>query len=390
MPVRIGLERCVESRLPRLRGRHFGLLANRSSVDRRLRPGHELLAGAFGDGLRAIFAPQHGFASTEQDNMIETPHGFDELLRVPVHSLYERTRRPTAEMLDGLDDFVVDLQDVGARVYTFIWTISLCLEACAEHRVPVIVLDRPNPVGGRAVEGPLLDTNFASFVGRAPVPMRHALTIAELTRHVDRVLGIGAEIEVVEMEGWSRANRWSDLGRVWVSPSPNLPRVEGVDVYPGTVLVEGTSLSEGRGTCTPFEVVGAPWVDATRWRESLEAHRLSGVIFREIAFRPTFQKWCGETCAGLQVHVTDPATFRPYRTAVGLINEARRLWPGELVWQPPPYEYETERMPIDILSGSDDLRVAIDDGASARDLDDLCDVDEESWGEEVRASLLYA
>jgi uncharacterized protein YbbC (DUF1343 family) len=274
-------------------------------------------------------------------------------------------------------------------VYTYIWTISLCLEVCAECGVPVVVLDRPNPLGGRQVEGPRLDAAFASFVGRASVPMRHGLTIGELVRHVDRVLGIGAEVDVVEVEGWRRHERWSELDRAWVSPSPNLPRVEGVGVYPGTVLVEGTNLSEGRGTCTPFEIVGAPWIDARRWRESLSSHELSGVVFRELEFRPTFQKWADENCAGLFLHVTDVETFRPYRTAVALIAEARRLWPDEFAWKSPPYEYETERMPIDILSGAEALRVAIDAGVSARELDEVCALDESEWWDEVRGDCLY-
>jgi len=255
--VDIGLERVLASPPSILQRRRFGLLMNDASVDRRFRSAARLLADAFPGQLVALFSPQHGLWHEEQDNMIESTHGFDVELGVPIYSLYGETREPTPEMFDGLEALVVDLQDVGTRVYTFVWTMSYCLEACARRRIPVVVLDRPNPLGGERAAGPQLEPGFESFVGRAALPMAHGLTLAELALQVDRMLGIGADILPVAMVGWHRAMRFPQTGRAWLPPSPNLPRFEGVDVYPGTVLFEGTNLSEGRGTTTPFEVIGA-------------------------------------------------------------------------------------------------------------------------------------
>lgn len=372
--VQIGLEVCLEDPPEIIRKARFGLLLNQASVDIRFRYAHELLAERFPGRLAALFSPQHGLWSEQQDNMIESPHGTDSKLGIRIHSLYSATRRPTTAMLDGLDVLVVDLQDVGCRVYTFIWTVSYCLEACAEANVPLLVLDRPNPLGGEHVEGPALDPRFASFVGRAPLPMRHSLTMGELVRYVNDELHIGASVKVVPLRGWDRAKTFAETGRIWVPPSPNLPRLEGVMVYPGQVLLEGTNLSEGRGTTTPFEVFGAPFVDPNRLLDALVPFALEGVTFRPIRFEPTFNKWQGQSCGGLFLHVTDPAAFRPYRTTVAILAAVRRLWPREFAWKSPPYEYETVKLPIDILSGSSALREAIDSGKiAAADLERLTD-----------------
>ncbi|MBN1444023.1 MAG: DUF1343 domain-containing protein, partial [Planctomycetes bacterium] len=256
--ILLGLERCLADPPRILRSARLGLLMNQASVDARFRWSHDLLADALPGRLAALFSPQHGLWSTEQDNMIETPHGVEPRRGLPIHSLYGETREPTAEMLDGVDCLVVDLQDVGTRVYTFIWTLSHCLEACGRRSIPVVVLDRPNPLGGRRVEGRRLDMAFASFVGRAPIPMAHGLTVGEMALYLNRRLGCGADVSVVAMEGWRREMTFAETGRAWVPPSPNLPRLEGVLLYPGMVLAEGTELSEGRGTTTPFEVIGAP------------------------------------------------------------------------------------------------------------------------------------
>ncbi|MBI3463032.1 MAG: DUF1343 domain-containing protein, partial [Planctomycetes bacterium] len=335
-PVQIGLETCLDAPPEILRGQRFGLLMNQASIDHRFRYAHHLLAERFPGQLKALFSPQHGLWGEQQDNMIESAHRTDQRLGVPVYSLYSKTRRPTPEMLDGLDCLVVDLQDVGTRVYTFIWTVSYCLEACAATGIPVVVLDRPNPIGGELVEGPCLDPAFASFVGRAPIPMRHALTMGEMAAYLNDHFKLGAELYVVRMNGWRRAMTFSETGLPWVLPSPNLPRIEGVDVYPGQVLLEGTNLSEGRGTTVPFEVCGAPYIDPEQLIEALGAFDLPGLSLRPIRFEPTFQKWKGQSCGGLYLHVTDRQTFRPYRATLAMLACVRRLWPNDFAWRSPP------------------------------------------------------
>lgn len=385
----IGLENCLASPPASLRGARFGLLVNQASVDGRFRYAHDLLAGVPWGRLAAIFSPQHGLWSEDQDNMIESPHRRHRRLGVPVYSLYAATRKPTPDMLDGLDCLVVDLQDVGTRVYTYHWTLSYCLEACAERGIAVVVLDRPNPLGGRRAEGPRLEAAFTSFVGRAPIPMAHGLTLGEMARYLNHALALGAAVDVVPMRGWRRETTWSDLGRPWIPPSPNLPRLEGARVYPGMVLVEGTNLSEGRGTTTPFEVIGAPFIDPDALVEALAAWELPGVAFRPLAFKPTFQKWQGQECGGVFVHVVDERVFRPYRTAVVLLGCTRRLWPGAFRWLPPPYEYEAEKMPIDILSGGSTLREVLDAGLTPARLDEATALEEPAWWADVGPFLLY-
>jgi uncharacterized protein YbbC (DUF1343 family) len=388
--VSIGLEHCLEDPPEIVRRGRFGLLMNQASLDREFRYAHDLLAGRFPRQLAALFSPQHGLWGQQQANMIESPHGFEDRLRIPVYSLYSQTRRPTPEMLRGLDALLVDLQDVGTRIYTFAWTVSYCLEACAAAGIPLVVLDRPNPLGGRLIEGPLLDPGFVSFVGRAPMPMRHGLTLGELTRWLNAQMGIGCEVAVVPMLGWRREMLFAQTGRSWVCPSPNLPRLEGVLLYPGGVLLEGTNLSEGRGTTTPFEIVGAPFVEPRRLIDALAGFKLAGIALRPIRFTPTFDKWQGANCGGVYLHVTDPAAARPYRTMVAILAAVARLWPEHFKWLPPPYEYETEKPPIDILSGSSRLREAIDSGASLSndDLDQLTAAPS-NWPSPTAASRLY-
>ena len=388
----LGLERLLDSERGRLAGCDFGLLSNQASVDVRFRAAHHLLADAYPRRLRCLFFPQHGRFGEEQDNMIESPHSRDLDLDVPVYSLYGDERKPSPSMLADIDTLVIDLQDVGTRVYTFAWTICHCLEACRDAGVRVLVLDRPNPLGGLRVEGPLLDASCTSFVGLAPIPMAHGLTIGELTQWLNswsgRSVGGGAELEVIELRGWSRTTRQPQTGRAWVPPSPNLPRFEGVDVYPGSVLLEGTNLSEGRGTTTPFEVLGAPFVDARRLLGELAACDLPGCVLREHRFRPTFQKWAGEICSGVWLHVVDEQVFDAYRTVARILYTIRQLWPLDFAWRPPPYEYESELLPIDILSGSSLLREAIDAGDGER-LEDAARVDAEAWRSSCALHFLY-
>jgi uncharacterized protein YbbC (DUF1343 family) len=392
---RPGLEVALETP-PALIARRarFGLLMNQASVDRGFHLAHELLAARFPGQLAALFSPQHGLFAEQQDNMVESGHGRDPVTGAPVFSLYSETRRPRKEWLGGLDAFVIDLQDVGCRVYTYIWTVSHCLEACAEAGVPVIVLDRPNPLGGEAVEGAWLDPRFASFVGRVAMPMRHDLTMGELALWVNEALKIGAAIEVVKCEGLRRSHRWRDLGRSWVPTSPNLPRIEGVAVYPGQVLIEGTMLSEGRGTTTPFELWGGPSIDPWRLRAAMEEYELPGVVFRPMRFEPTFHKFKGVSCGGLFLHVTDERTFQSYRTSVALLATVKQLWPAAIQWKAPPYEYEREKRPIDCIAGGDALRLALERGEltgarGAGKLDVLCGGETARWRSATAAARLY-
>jgi uncharacterized protein YbbC (DUF1343 family) len=352
--VRLGTDVLLDS--PRLRDSRVGVVCNHASVDHAFRHIVDRLSQADGVTLGAIFGPQHGFRSDVQDNMIETPHRDDAARRVPVYSLYSETREPTAEMLRGLDALVIDLQDIGARIYTYIYTMANCLRACARHGVTAIVCDRPNPIGGLEVEGATLRRGFESFVGQYPIPMRHGMTIGELARLFNEAFAIGAPLDVIQMQGWTRDCYWDDTSLPWVMPSPNMPTLETAVVYPGTVLFEGTMLSEGRGTTRPFELVGAPWIDAERFAAAMNGLGLPGAYFRPAVFEPTFQKHAKQTCGGCQIHVTDRRAFRPVRTGAALIETFRRLDPGKFAWRQPPYEYEHDKLPIDILAGSDVLR----------------------------------
>jgi uncharacterized protein YbbC (DUF1343 family) len=375
MPVLIGLTRLLLS--GRLHGLRVGLVCNPASVDGKLGHAVDLVRQDEEMTLGAVFGPQHGFRADLQDNMIESPHARDEARRVPVFSLYSETREPTAAMLQDLDVLVVDLQDVGARIYTFVYTMANCLRAGRRHGVPIIVCDRPNPIGGVAVEGPMLAPGFESFVGQFPIPMRHGMTIGELARLFNQHFGIGAELEVVSMEGWNRPTYFDQTGLAWVMPSPNMPTLATAVVYPGTVLFEGTQMSEGRGTTRPFEIVGAPWIDGDRFAADMNGLGLEGVHFRPVSFEPTFQKHVGRTCGGCQIHVLDRDRFQPVLSATALIARLHAADPVRFAWRQPPYEYEHEKMPIDILAGSPDFRRQIESGAAPQEI-------AAGWRDEVR------
>ncbi|MFO7695371.1 MAG: DUF1343 domain-containing protein [Vicinamibacterales bacterium] len=387
MSVVPGLTRLLASR--RLEGIRVGLVCNPASVDAALAHASDLVFGAPGVTLAALFGPQHGFRADLQDNMIESPHASDAIRRVPVYSLYSETREPTAEMLRGLDVLVVDLQDVGARIYTFVYTMANCLRAAARHGVPVIVCDRPNPIGGEAVEGPMLEQGYESFVGLFPIPMRHGMTIGELAVLFNTHFGIGANLQVVEMEGWSRGMYFDETGLPWVLPSPNMPTLDTAIVYPGAVLFEGTQLSEGRGTTRPFELLGAPWIDAERFCAELNALALAGVWCRPVMFEPTFHKHAREACGGCQIHVTDRGTFQPVLASVAVMAAFHRANPGRFAWRQPPYEYEPDKMPIDILAGSPALRGQIEGGVPAREIAASWEAGVAAFEPARRASLLY-
>ena len=366
MAVTLGSERLLASDM--LAGRRVGVVSNPASVDGAFRHGADRIAAPPGATRAALVGPQHGFHADVQDNMVETAHARHPRLGVPIHSLYSDTREPTAEMLDGLDVLVVDLQDVGTRVYTYIYTMANCLRAARRRGLPVVVCDRPNPIGGEAVEGPVLDPAFASFVGQFPIPLRHGLTIGELARLFNDRFGIGAELEVIPLEGWSRSMYHDDAGAPWVIPSPNLPTLDSAIVYPGMVLLEGTLLSEGRGTTRPFELAGAPGIHPERLAGILNALGLPGAHFRPATFEPTFQKHAGHPCGGCQVHVTDRRAFRSVLAGVAVIAACREALGDRFGWRDPPYEYEHDKMPIDILAGTPTLRRHLAAGRTAADI----------------------
>jgi uncharacterized protein YbbC (DUF1343 family) len=362
MSVRLGLERLLDGPDRKLiDGQRIGLVCNPASVDSALvHAADRLLSGDW--TLTALFGPQHGFHSDLQENMIESPHAQDAKRRIPVHSLYSETREPTAAMLADVDVLVIDLQDVGTRIYTYIYTLANCLRAAHTHRKRVVVCDRPNPIDGETIEGATLDPAYVSFVGQFPIPMRHGLTIGEAARLFNEHFGLNASLDVVLMEGWRRSRYFDGTGLPWVLPSPNIPTLDTTIVYPGAVLFEGTWLSEGRGTNRPFEFAGAPWIDGDRFAAAMNARGLPGVHFRPAFFEPTHHKHAQKLCGGCQTHVTDRRTFEPVRTAVEMLDEFKREAPGETLWRDPPYEYEHVKPPIDILYGSDRLRRAIDAG----------------------------
>jgi uncharacterized protein YbbC (DUF1343 family) len=390
MPVRLGLERLLEGPdTDLIAGQRVGLVCNPASIDGRLRHAADRLRANEGWTLTAIFGPQHGFRSDLQENMIESPHATDARREVPVHSLYSETREPTTEMLADVDVLVIDLQDVGTRIYTYIYTMANCIRAARSHGVRVVVCDRPNPIGGEQIEGATLDPAYQSFVGQFPIPMRHGMTIGELARLFNDHFGLTAAVDVVPMEGWRRSMYFDETGLPWVLPSPNIPTLDTTIVYPGGVLFEGTLLSEGRGTTRPFEILGAPWIDGDRFAEQMNNRDLPGVVFRSAFFEPTFHKHAKETCGGCQIHVTDRAAFRPVRVGVELIAEFRRENPARFAWRDPPYEYEHEKPPIDMLYGSDQLRRAIDAGEDPAAIAAGWPRDEDAFEALRRRYLLY-
>jgi uncharacterized protein YbbC (DUF1343 family) len=360
----------LASRLSSLfRGRTVGLLSHQASVTRDLTHARQAIGAIRGVKLRRLFAPEHGLSGAAQD-LVSVGAERDALTGLPVVSLYGKRLAPEARALAGLGALVVDLQDVGARYYTFVWTMALTMRAAARVGLPVVVLDRPNPLGGEKLEGNMPDPRFASFVGLHPLPTRHGMTIGELAGYLNDTHGLGCDLTVVPMLGWRRAMLWEDTGLPWVAPSPNMPTPDTARVYPGGCLVEGTNLSEGRGTTRPFEWVGAPFLDGARLERALTRRRLPGARFRAIGFEPAFHKWKGERCGGVQIHVTDPDRFKPVATYLALIAEARRQSPRRFRWRQPPYEFERRKLPIDLLGGGPSMRRSIERGAPLAHLQD--------------------
>ena len=388
--MQLGIDRLVDGPDAGLiAGQRLGVVCNPASIDSRFRHVVDRLTQA-GCRLTAIFGPQHGFHSDVQENMIESAHGQDARRRLPVYSLYSETREPTREKLADVDVLVIELQDVGTRIYTYIYTMANCLRAARRHGIRVVVCDRPNPIGGDQIEGASLVAGYESFVGQFPIPMRHGMTIGELTRLFNDTFGLGAAVDVVRMEGWHRSMYFDETGLPWVLTSPNIPTLDTAIVYPGAVLFEGTMISEGRGTTRPFELIGAPWIDGDRLATALNARGLPGVFFRPAFFEPTFHKHAKTGCGGCQIHVTDRRSFEPVRASVELLVELRRQAPERFAWREPPYEYEHVKPPIDILYGSDRLRTAVDADRSAEEIRAAWDADEEAFARLREPFLLYS
>ena len=401
--MKFGIDRLLADPALRrpLAGRRVALLAHPASLTRGLTHSLDALA-ALGDlRLTAAFGPQHGLRGDKQDNMVESPDFTDPVHGIPVFSLYGEVRRPTDAMMDTFDVLLVDLQDLGCRVYTFVTTLRYMLEACARHRKSLWVLERPNPIG-RPAEGLLLQPGTESFVGAGAMPMRHGMTLGELTRWFVHTLQLDVDCQVVPLEGWNPhaapGYGWPLAERTWVNPSPNAPNLFMARCYPGTVMLEGTTLSEGRGTTRPLELFGEPGLDVPALLETMHALApawLRGCRLRPCWFEPTFHKHAGVLCAGVQVHVEDPVhydprAFRPWRLMAVAFKALRRLQPQRPLWREFPYEYEHERLAIDVINGGDPLRRWVDDPASAAgDLEALASADEAAWQDARRPFLIY-
>jgi uncharacterized protein YbbC (DUF1343 family) len=376
--VRTGLDLLDKSWPKDLRGARVGLVVHPASVNLRLDHALSVARASRKFRLAALFGPQHGILGQTQDNMVEWEGFQDPATGLPVYSLYGKTRKPNPQMLRDVDVLAIDMQDVGSRYYTFIWTLDLCMQACAEAGKAVIVLDRPNPIGGHITEGPVLDPEYASFVGLRPLPVRHGMTIGEVGNYLSDAFYPDLDHRVIPMQGWKRAMWFDRTGLPWAMPSPNMPTLDTALVYPGMCLLEGTNLSEGRGTTRPFEIFGAPFIEAEAVVKVLREFRLPGVVFRPLTFQPTFQKHAGLLCGGAQIHVTDREKFRPFKTGVAVLKAVHNTYPRDFAWKQPPYEYEEIKLPIDILAGTDRLRREIE---SWKALDEM----EKWWKEELKA-----
>jgi uncharacterized protein YbbC (DUF1343 family) len=387
--VKLGLENFMAPGNTLRKGCRAAFLTHQAAVDGRGTTSLERIHRAFPDLVKAVWSPQHGFYGDRQANMIASNDFSDSLTGLPVYSLYGENRIPSPEMLDDIDLIMVDLVDVGCRVYTYIWTLFLVLKAAAAAGIKVIVLDRPNPLGGDRVEGNLLHQDYTSFVGLYPLPMRHGLTIGELAGYFKQEAAIDVEIEVVPMSGWSRDNLFCDTGLFWVLPSPNMPTPNTALVYPGQVLLEGTNLSEGRGTTLPFELCGAPFIDPLALLREIDQTAGAGLFLRPTWFTPTFDKWAGELCGGVQLHVVDAKIFSSYRFTLSLLRAVIKLYPEKFRWLDPPYEYEYEKLPIDILTGDPAVRLTLDKNGSLDYLQESWENDLQEFTEQRSQLIIY-
>ena len=388
--VLTGLDKLKDPDISRSIKGNVGYLCHAPSVDQDLNHGINIVREIFGERFKKIFSPQHGLFGDLQDNMIESDHFFHPFFKRPVYSLYSETRKPTNEMLEGLDHLIIDLQDVGTRIYTYIWTLVLTMEAAGENGVEVIVLDRPNPINGIDIEGNILESEFSSFVGLHPLPMRHGFTMGEVAQY-SKNWKIDSDFRVIQMEGWDRKSYFEQTGLPWVIPSPNLPTIETAVVYPGTVIFEGTNISEGRGTTRSLELVGHPSLEPFGLMKNLqlvfEKCDLRGFVCRPLIFTPTFQKHKDQVCGGFQIHVTNRKLFQPWKVGMTLCRELYRALGSHFIWKSPPYEYEFNNMPFDILNGSDSLRKWVENNG---DFDELTAIEQlEDFNEQRKDYLLY-
>ena len=358
--VQTGLERILRRFPDGLKGKSIGILCHSPSISSDFRHITDIFHNRKDCRMNAIFGPQHGLYGQTQDNMIEWANSMHPVFKVPVYSLYGEHRKPTQKMLEGIDTLLIDLQDVGARLYTYIWTIKLCLEACTDAGIPVWVLDRPNPVGKLPFDGPVLKEEFFTFVGGAKLPMCHRMTIGEMALWLREKYFKKCSLNLIRMKDWKRGSLYNETGLPWVLPSPNMPTLNTAIVYPGNVLMEALNLSEGRGTTIPFELFGAPFIKSEALKKELDSRRIPGCTFRIHGFIPTFNKFAGKFCNGLQIHVTDPSIFYPVATTLEIIDAVIKTSPANSIeFNPPPYEYEYRLMPFDILSGDSVMRQSL-------------------------------
>ncbi|MEO6654535.1 MAG: DUF1343 domain-containing protein [Pyrinomonadaceae bacterium] len=367
--TRLGIERLLDEKLDLIRGQRIGLVCNQASVLPNLAHVADVFAEQDAFTLTTYFGPQHGARGDVQDNMIETDHAVDSRTGLPVYSLYSETREPTEKMLENVDVIVFDMQDVGCRIYTFNYTMANCMRAAKKYGKRVVVCDRPNPINGTSVEGNVTETAFTSFVGQFEIPTRHGMTCGELAKMFNDHFGIGCDLEVVTMDGWERNFYFEQTGLPWVLPSPNIPTVDTCVVFPATVHIEGTELSEGRGTTKVFELNGAPFIEPYAWVDELDAYDFGGVAFRPAFFRPTFQKWAGQTCGGLQLHVTDREAFTPVIVGIAMVKTAYDLYNDKFQWKQEAYEYVFDKNPFDVVSGTDKIRKQIEGGIGLNEIE---------------------
>jgi len=387
--VILGVEVIRKQNFAPVKGQRVGLIVNPASLDSDFVPTETIFLNTNQVKLKALFGPQHGIRGETQDNMIEWEGFRDKKTGLPVYSLYGKAREPLPEMLEDIDCLIIDLPDVGTRYYTFIWTMALALKACSQYGKSCVILDRPNPINGLMLEGPMLDVRFSSFVGLYPLPVRHGMTMGEIALYLNQEFSFGCKLMVVPMEGWRREMWFDDTSLPWVMPSPNMPTLNTAMVYPGMCLLEGTNISEGRGTTRPFEIFGKPGVDPYDLVKRLQREDLPGVKFRPLYFQPTFNKYQGELCGGAQLHITDRNAFLPVITGVAVIKTIYQLYPESFAWRLPPYEYEREKLPIDILAGTDKLRQQIESGCSLEAIAQSWQSGQEEFRKRRKPYLLY-
>lgn len=390
MKIETGLEVFLKKDFKHYQKKRIGLLCNQASIDRNLMHASQLiLKKTLKLDVTCFIGPQHGIRGEKQDNMVESDDFKDKLTGLPVFSLYGVTRKPTPPIINSLDLFLIDLQDIGCRIYTFMYTMLYCMQAAKTAGKKVVILDRPNPIDGVHVEGNRLDLKFSSFVGLFPMSTRHGMTMGELALMFNEEFKIGCDLDVIRCKGWKR-NMYPELwGRDWVAPSPNIPNKEAALVFPGIVHFEGTLISEGRGTTKPFEHVGAPYIDPDLIATRMNKMKLPGVYFRPIYFQPTYQKHKDQVCGGVQLHVTNRKTFNSFEAGIYLLSTIAEHYPNDFKWKQPPYEYENDKMPIDCITGSDELRKAIDSKTPIKNFIKQSRVDTEQFKKVRTQYLIY-